>query len=453
MNSCDEIQETAKNLNAAINEAIENSSTHQWGVGVTLPATVSGLDTDQYVSMDVPSIVSVDTGNADGSSSQWIATFHSIYGRDGDGLFALYIAESNVLQQSGELPTEWTVLSKISGRASMGHIYKDEQTGFYYLAYELNKDDASGITIAIRRYATLDHLKTNTDWKREIQLDQWIRPMCVPFPVPVANLGTPTIERIDNTEKGKATIHLRFHYFPAFPQTDLPGSGLVVFPNKSEGIYQDVAWDASHNWNDYQAIRNIGAVGKIGMRTALNNPSNPDGQALFLYEAQMANNGEGYYGWLSWRPILVSPGCQETSALVPILLDQNLQTFANPQISRLGTSGYLAVSFFIPTQPFDQELTDTYQSFEPVKDCPTCASNPMLPAQAPARAGTLLMILKEDTVFPSTTSIKNHCDEEKGFGWRLWSTVSTCAFQVQTCSVLAFDTVCNNELVPNGLHA
>ena len=87
---CQRIEETAINLNFAINEAMANSNNHQWGVNAFLPASISGLDEDRFVSMDVPSIVSVNY------NTQWVAVFHSIHGGEGEDLFALYVAESNV---------------------------------------------------------------------------------------------------------------------------------------------------------------------------------------------------------------------------------------------------------------------------------------------------------------------------------------------------------------------
>merc|ERR1712107_893810 len=157
-------------------------------------------------------------------------------------------------------------------------------------------------------------------------------------------MGTPTIGDMSSAD-GVITLSIRFHYYPKGPNpTDFPGIGTVEFPDVSEGVVEEfTSWSGRHDDDVYDPLRNAGVVGKIGQRTEITTPA---GKKFILVEGQMAENGEGGIGWLSWRIHLHQLKCSHP-AVLPLELPSHLKTFANPRATLVNDSLYM--NFFVPS--------------------------------------------------------------------------------------------------------
>ncbi|CAB9524893.1 expressed unknown protein [Seminavis robusta] len=403
-NDCTSVGGVARRLGRAVEEAMEESSRHQWGIHVTIPSKVSGLDQDQQASFDVPHLLWVtNTTSVGDMESFFLAVFHANVGGDSEytGQYqAIYVARSNSIDSPGQVPSKWRVLSKLATRGSMGYLHWHPDGKQLFLAYEL-EDFLHGNTIAIRLYPSLQALITSS-WYNEVQLKQRVKIWPWFFlPVPVVSVGTPTFSKVVVQDK-KTTIYLRFYYYL---WTDLPGTGIVNFQpphdnQQQQHVLKGYSWNAKQDDTVVTALRKLQVMGKIGQRATLQHPSDHSSSFL-LFEGKMANADEQYIGWLSCRPILYDASSQQ-AAIVPLALPQQLQTFCNPTITYIqGNDDYWALSFFVPGEPFRDGLPETYANYTPVEKCPTCAANPMQKAESPAKKGALLVMIKVDSVFPS----------------------------------------------------
>ena len=425
---------TTKTFNAAdellsrMTKALSTPESHRWSVSVHLPSSISGLPQDKHVSFDVPYVWHNTKTNT------LLATFHSLVGGrqtiadlyvEGR-FFAIYIAECKNYKH-GIVPSgdDWTVLAKLTDMGSMGS-FQVQDDGSVFLAYELGS--IVGSTIAIRKYSSLDRLMDNTYWEREVHLKQVVhsdRVVCV---------GTPSITSIgDNytdSSKGDTDIQIRFHYYNVLDGLDHPGKGTLKFPKHGNGVVSNsYHWNGDADKDVVKALRGVGVVGKIGGRaqlfvTTTTTPSSPSSsssskqkyihtnhyepiknqqqkQQYLLYEGQMASDGEGKTGWLSWRPVLYDLQTKKASVLT-FKLSSHLKTFANPQISIINNnknnnkendSQLLLISFFVPNGPFSEtKEVANYCSFDPDK-CPTCAKDAMENAVSPASPGSVMMLI------------------------------------------------------------
>jgi len=383
---------TASSLAAAISQAASDPNKHSWHVHTIIPAQISGLPNDTRVSFDAPSIIMDpipnDDDNNDSKEVSLTAVFHA--GAGAQMLFATYAAHTTTTL--GEVPNPqdgWTVTSKLSDSGSMGHLFP-MLDGSIYFAYEIHTND--GNTVGIRLYQNIETLRSGGAWRREVQLQRTIALPQLDNTVTtekkaVRNIGTPTITQVVQEDYG-TVIHIRFHYYPIGGSLDLPGVGSIVFPPSGEDstvVSNYDIWYGRFENKVNNALRIPEAMGKIGQRAEISNE-------FLLYEAQMANAGEGFMGWLSWRPVLYPLGCENPiGSILPLTLPTSLQTMANPHVTHM--EDFLLLSFFVPSEPFDSTKTSQYESFDPEK-CPTCASNPMDMAELPARSGTFLVIVR-----------------------------------------------------------
>jgi len=405
--SCVEPDPIAERLTTTIHQSMADDTKHSWHVHVTVPAQVSKLAEDTRVSFDVPSILSGDS-NDGGTTIPLTAVFHAGAGGD-EGHMATYIA-TNVITD-GNVPDpqdDWTVTAKLSSSGSMGHLFPVGDEVFF--AYESEK--SSGNTVAIRLYPNLATLVEGGTWRREVRLQRQIAlpdlDSVTTGKNKVINIGTPTITKVIEEEWG-TSIHFRFHYYPEGDNSsDFPGVGHVVFPPSGENshvVEEYTIWYGRFDTDVDDALRAAQVRGKIGLRAHLGRKGRPVN--YLLLEAQMAENGGGAVGWLSWRPILYKLGCDDTpttGTIVPLTLPNNLQTFANPRVTHIG-AGKLLLSFFVPSEPFNSKYTTQYVGYDPVK-CPTCAANPMTVATNPARSGTLLILLEVGCVLGDDDKFK-----------------------------------------------
>ena len=198
-----------------------------------------------------------------------------------------------------------------------------------------------GNRVAVRRYETLADLKAASENYREVQLTNQVVGADGEV-ISAGNVGTPSIPAIWPTEDGAYNMQLYFHYYTS---SDIPGSGNLTFPagDGTNGVVSRwYDWYGEFAADQNNAMRMAEAVGKIGQRAEL---ETDDGTRLQIYEAQMADDAEGYYGWLSWRLFVYEVGCEGLpAAMVNLTLDANCQTFANPHASVVGD--YLYVGAF-----------------------------------------------------------------------------------------------------------
>jgi len=399
----------AERLAATIGRSVADNTRHSWHVHVTVPAAVSGLIADSRVSFDAPFILL--GGESSVGTVPLTAVFHAGAGGE-DNRMASYVAQTTTAL--GEVPgpeNDWTVTAKLSSTGSMGHVFPVGKEVFF--AYEF--EASGGNTVALRLYPDLATLVAGGEWRREVRLNRKIALPAPPDTVTtdkrqVVNIGTPTIEKVVEEDWGTA-VHFRFHYYPEGDnQRDLPGVGHIIFPPSGEGstvVYDYDIWYGRFENKVNNALRVSQVMGKIGQRARLGRDDTkgrrPD--KFLLLEGQMADAGEGSVGWLSWRPVLYELGCDNpVGAIAPPTLPGNLRTLANPHVTDVG-SGYLLLSFFVPSEPFNLDHTSQYAGFDPQK-CPTCAANPMEVAVLPARPGTLIIIVEADCVLGDDGTFK-----------------------------------------------
>eukprot|EP00555_Chaetoceros_dichaeta_P006984 CAMPEP_0198257804 /NCGR_PEP_ID=MMETSP1447-20131203/7380_1 /TAXON_ID=420782 /ORGANISM="Chaetoceros dichaeta, Strain CCMP1751" /LENGTH=456 /DNA_ID=CAMNT_0043944791 /DNA_START=54 /DNA_END=1425 /DNA_ORIENTATION=+ len=404
--NCDTTNPIAARLATTIDRSMADATKHSWHVHATVPASVSGLDVATRVSFDVPSILSEASGD-DGTSIPLTAVFHAGAGGDA-GRMATYVAQHVMTVETVPDPQDdWTVTAKLTSSGSMGHLFPVGDEIFF--AYESEKN--GGNTIALRLYPDLATLVAGGQWRREVRLQRQIALPDDSDGVTTAkgkviNIGTPTITRVVEEEWG-TSVHLRFHYYPEGPNaSDYPGVGHIVFPPSGENslVVEDYAiWYGRFDTKVDAALRTSQVEGKIGLRAPLGREGRP--ADYLLLEAQMAENGGGPIGWLSWRPILYKLDCDDpTGSIVPLTLPTNLQTFANPRVTHIG-AGKLLMSFFVPSEPFNSVHTADYAGYDSDK-CPSCAANPMEVATDPARPGTLLIIVEVGCVLGDDDTFK-----------------------------------------------
>ena len=255
--------------------------------------------------------------------------------------------------------------------------------GAAFLAFEL--ESSGGNRVAVRRYESLSDLASASDAYREVQLTNKVVDADGDV-IAAGNVGTPSIPTIWPFDDGTYNMQLYFHYYTS---SDIPGSGNLTFPATGQGVVSDeYDWYAEFATDQNNAMRMAEAVGKIGQRAEL---KAADGTRLQIYEAQMADDGEGYYGWLSWRLFVYEVGCEGLpAAMINMTLDANCQTFANPHASVVGD--HLYVGAFIPGEGFNADYAASYAGCDDLDECtcPSCAANPMTGAGAPAESGSFM---------------------------------------------------------------
>ena len=387
--------EFSSKLVSEMEKSMTLNDTHKWGIKVNISSDMSGKISDNMYSFDCPFILPIKSSEKD--STTLLSVFHVGSGGE-SGHSALYVAESTTDKRLVPAGEDWHVLKKLSGRGSMGSLHMHPDAIQVFLSYEYESND--GNTIAIRLYENIDKLKSN-DFVREIQLEREIYKLQLDKEFEAVwkkNIGTPTITDIleipDNPSR--ISIQILFHYYCTTDQqevgesaySDFPGIGSIEFPMTGERFYYSYTdWYGSEDIIVEYNLRGLDVMGKIGQRALI---SDKEGNAYRLYEAQMAHDGNGAVGWLSWRPILWIDNHEP--AILPFQPEKNLQTFANPRVTYLG-EGIYCISFFIPSEPFNKENVEAYLEFDP-QNCPTCGSSNIKKAEPPAAAGTLMMFVQ-----------------------------------------------------------
>ena len=387
--SCDVQSSVANDLANAITSSV-GAGHAAWQIKVEVPTGTTGVGSVASITKQRKASAAASTSESmdcleisQGSTEGTIlGIFHCGAGGE-DGHNALWVAQARASEGSLPGTGEWNVTGKLSTSGSMGYVALASD-GSVFLAYEL--EDEAGNRVAIRRYPSLaDLASASSDW-REVQLTRDIVDPSGDL-ISAGNVGTPSVPRIEVNGDGSYLIQVYFHYYTS---SDIPGSGNLTFPGSGQGIVSDAYdWYGEFAADQNNAMRMAEAVGKIGQRAELQSSSS--GARLQLYEAQMADAGESYYGWLSWRFLVYEVGCQGQPATVAQLtLDTNLQTFANPHATVVGD--YLYVGAFIPSEPFDASEAESYSSCDDSDecDCPSCGANPMSGASDPALPGSFL---------------------------------------------------------------
>ena len=382
--SCDDQDAVASKLTAAISD-----HDIKWGITVDVPVA---LGPDER--LDVP-IALVNLSDTTSVSMDCIAIFEGVEpgtilgvfhcGQGGEeGRNALYVAQAEAVNGSVPGKGDWIVTGKLSASASMGHVVRAPDGEQILLAYEL--ESPSGNRVAIRLYPSLADLASGGYWLREVQLTRDVVGADGGV-ISAGNVGTPSIRAVTANEDGSLALALFFHYYTS---SDLPGVASVTFPATGDGVVSEwYEWSAEFAADQNNAMRMAQAVGKIGQRAELDLAN---GGHVQLYEAQMADAGEEYYGWLSWRLFVYELGCEgQPASQLNLTLDSHLQTFANPHASVVGD--WLYVGAFVPSEPFDAAKAESYASYDSAK-CPSCASHPMAGAGAPAQPGSFLVSVR-----------------------------------------------------------
>jgi len=383
-----------------LTSAITNSNNVQYQIQVK----INNANDLAYYSMDCMMVMK-DT------DTSLIAVFHA-QAKSDPGYNGLHLARATVAKP-GDVPgtDDWVYHSTLSKRGSMGYFKQVQDSDAIFLAYELENHDG-GNRVAIRLYASKDHLLRN-EWVREVQMSNELRGSGDQGLVKAGNMGTPSIANIVELE-GRYSLSVQFHYYFF---SDIPGEGIIDFPREGSGVISSAWpwWGATFNADSNNALRIANAVGKIGQRSLLH-PPNAESTTLLLYEAQMANAGEDDCGWLSWRLFLHQQGMGGGAVRLDLEMPGHLRTFANPHANVVGDWIYL--NFFVPSQPFDPNPDNSRTAYQPpnlyskcdgketkglsgdvVVNCPTCASEPMQNAEAPANFGSMLLSVKVSDIF------------------------------------------------------
>jgi len=384
--SCDGQAQTAANLEAAI--AASEPVFH-------LQIDVGSPEAPLMVTMDC---LEIFPGDDEGTAL--LGTFHSGQG-GADGHNALYLAQAT-LDHPGDVPGtgRWSPITKLSPSASMGYLKQVPGSDEVLLAFEL--ETHSGNRIVLRLYEDRAALGANA-WLKELQLDNSVTGAGSAWPTNMHNLGTPSIASVVPADCGGCAcagcaVGLYFHYYTT---TDLPGRGSLSFPPAASGAPEvaSFSWQASFAEHENNAMRMAQADGKIGARAQLDSTSG--GGSFLLYEAQMAEAGESYFGWLSWRLLLYQRGCVgQPAAQLGLAFDSNLVTLANPHATVVGD--WMYVTAFVPSEPFDAAKAASYAECEDhaeCSQCSSCADNPMVGAGPPAAAGPMITSIRVSQLF------------------------------------------------------